>query len=149
MGFRGTVNISEVLGMDLGGTEMGFKFERAPVLPSGGSDRWNGREERRFVVAETYPSDVRIAEKEDFLRRVAEARCAFLAGEGGEGTVRKSEEVPGPEDGEDTVIYWNVWKRGDWEKFGEGRRVRCLRLEKLQSLISNSPSFTGCACPLH
>lgn len=122
MGFRGLIDLPEVVPIDFGGPYMGLVLTNPPFDQS---ERWNGRLARRYVVASTYPVDVRQAEKEVFLNHLAETVC-LLKGAKGFAMSRKSAKIW--EDGsnvDSTVIYWSICEKDDWVNERMGKRVSC------------------------
>lgn len=123
MGFRGVVDVMEVVGIDFGEQYMGLVFDNPPVVQS---ERWSGRSARRFEVASTYPSESRKSVKETFLNHLTERHCLIKSAKGA--LTMKSPELilGGAEPGDETVVYWSIWQREMWESAVGGRlRVSC------------------------
>ncbi|GAA5912911.1 hypothetical protein JCM6882_009511 [Rhodosporidiobolus microsporus] len=123
LGFRGIVNLSEVVAVDLGSSpsgssssssspDFGLMFDHPPMDQS---ERWCGRPARKFVVASTYAPDVRRPEKEAWLTRFAETVSQGKLRAGASKAVRGKRvwEESGAMDS--TEVYWAVWKRRAWE----------------------------------
>lgn len=118
MGYRGTIELLELRAVDLGGTAFGLVLDRPPLDQS---ERWCGREARRFEVARTYAEDTRRAEKEVFLGRCAEASVLFRGGRGEGRAVRSGKVWENGGDEGCSVLYCWVTERRTWE--GETRKV--------------------------
>ncbi|KAI5479729.1 Rho guanyl-nucleotide exchange factor [Pseudohyphozyma bogoriensis] len=73
MGYRGSVELNEVFGVDFGGREFGLVLSNPPEDQS---ERWCGRPERRYVVSDNYARDVGVVEKEVWLRLLSERKAA-------------------------------------------------------------------------
>lgn len=122
MGFRGDVDLTSVVAVDLGGLALGLVFEEPPMDQS---ERWIGRPARRYVVAATYPTDIRRAEKTVFLTAVATTKCLQKANMGF--IVIKGNLINdiGHVDCA-TRIYWSICARSSWEDGEVKERVRYL-----------------------
>ncbi|GAA5984437.1 hypothetical protein JCM11641_000137 [Rhodosporidiobolus odoratus] len=124
LGFRGLVPLSEAVAVDLGsespsGPEFGLMFDHPPLDQS---ERWCGRPARKFVVASTYPQDVRQPEKEVWLGKVAETVLQAKLKGGAKRAVEGKmawDESCAPDS---TEVHWAVWDRRTWESCGVGQR---------------------------
>jgi hypothetical protein len=120
MGFRGLADLMELSAIDLGTLEFGVVLDRPPMDQS---ERWCGRSTRKFVVAQTYASDVRRAEKEVFLTRLAESQVGVRLKMGAKCAKRSARiwENGGVESS--TEVYWVVWARREWENLPKTAKV--------------------------
>jgi hypothetical protein len=140
MGYRGTVELAELHAVDFGNEEFGLVFENPPEDQS---ERWNGRPARRFVVAKTYPEDVRQAEKEVFLQQLAEAQCV-LFGTTRSGLPKKSPRVfDEGSSGDSFEVYWTMLDRPSYDQRGANGRVRFSFRSTSLGLLNGYSSFCG------
>ncbi|GAA6000756.1 hypothetical protein JCM10207_004640 [Rhodosporidiobolus poonsookiae] len=139
LGFRGLVNLSEVVAVDLGGAssgpEFGLMFDQPPMDQS---ERWCGRPARKFVVASTYPEDVRRPEKDVFLGRFAETVLQAKLRAGARKAIRGRRAWDGEGVVDSTEVYWALWDRRTYE------RLDRLQRGKLALYIKSEP----CSAPV-
>ncbi|GAA5826318.1 hypothetical protein JCM11251_007252 [Rhodosporidiobolus azoricus] len=127
LGFRGLVDLSEVVAVDLGNSspsslssstssptspEFGLVFDHPPTDQS---ERWCGRPARKFVVANTYAPDVRRPEKEVWLTKFAETILQGRLRNGARKAVRGKRVWEDGSGLDSTEVYWAVWDRRTWE----------------------------------
>lgn len=110
MGFRGDIDLTSVLAVDLGGVELGLVM--SADINGVASVRWHGRKTRRFVIASTYPEDIRRAEKTVFLGMVATTKCLQKANMGF--VVVKGNSI-NEDNGDSTRVYWAICLRKAWD----------------------------------
>ena len=117
--YRGTVDLLEVVAVDLGGMEVGFVFDNPPLDTT---ERWNGRPMRKFTVASTYATpEARRAAKETFLPQLAAAKCSYKAKFGY--IALKGNAIIGVSEGDSTRVYWSVCRREEWDDKTVSKRV--------------------------
>lgn len=121
--YRGTVDLLEVVAVDLGGMDVGFIFNDPPA---DNTERWNGRPIRRFTVASTYATpEARRAAKDTFLPQLAAAKCSYKAKFGY--IALKGNAITGASEGDSTRVYWSVCRREEWDDETASKRVSLPR----------------------
>ncbi|BGP22351.1 hypothetical protein JCM10295v2_001230 [Rhodotorula toruloides] len=129
IGFRGLVDLAEVVAVDLGTTaaapEFGMVFDHPPVDQS---ERWCGRAARKFVVANTYAPDVKRAEKEVWLGKFAEAVMRAKLKNGAKAAKRGMAMMADVSQGETSEVYWALWNRQTYERL-RGTQMGKLALQ--------------------
>ncbi|BGP05508.1 hypothetical protein JCM10049v2_001314 [Rhodotorula toruloides] len=117
LGFRGLVDLAEVVAVDFGTSaaapQFGLVFDHPPVDQS---ERWCGRPARKFVVANTYAPDVKRAEKEAWFGRFAEAVMRAKLKDGAKAAKRGKAMLAGGSSGETSEVYWALWDRRSYER---------------------------------
>ncbi|GAA5903850.1 hypothetical protein JCM5296_005571 [Sporobolomyces johnsonii] len=112
LGFRGLVDLSTVVAVDLGPSEFGLVFDQPPMDQS---ERWCGRPARKFIVANTYAPDVKRAEKEVWLNKMAETVLHGKLRMGARAAMRSKRIWADGGSTDSMEVYWSVWDRRTWE----------------------------------
>jgi hypothetical protein len=137
MGFRGDVDLTSVLAIDLGGIEMGLVMT-ADMNGVESSDRWKDRRTRRYVVASTYPEDIKWAEKTSFLTNVATTKCLQKANMG---FVAAKGHSINQDNVDCTRVYWSICVRKSWDEGEVKLRVRTLSVPLSNAGIDSKIEF--------
>lgn len=129
LGFRGVVDISATVAIDLGERssqhEFGLVFDHPPESQS---ERWTGRPARRFVVAHTHAADARLAEKKAWLEAFTNATLRMQLRAGAIQARRGPVTSAGSLEAGRVRIYWTLWRQRDYAQTFPGQKVIPNRL---------------------